>query len=358
MMRFLAAIALLLTMHVASTRADGIDASGLEAFWPVMDSLLADQEPTAEAWDLLWATPGYAALEEREGRREGFSQAFRAAFRASAGELRAELEQQRYWARVLAHLDRVPEKRLELEQHVAGLSAGELLDSAVADAASLLPAGAVPDGARPPIALVVFASDGRGYSNLLVVDVLNLMDKPDPEGFLAHESHHYFRAGIAVGEWPEEAPENLLLHALSKLEVEGIPDQLDKAGLPGLSEAELEALYPQSGLRDYYQRYRAAYAESAETLRWLSDRLEEIGAAPHSIRDLGDAIYEEMPMEGRPLGAFMARTILDSLGEEALAEVAGDSFAFLSRYQEAARVAGTEVFSADALRLVDSLRAR
>jgi hypothetical protein len=355
MTRFLAALALLLALPEAPSSWEGIDATGLEAFWPVMDSLLADEEPSSEAWDLLWATPGYAALEEREGRREGFSQAFRAAFRPSAGQLRADLEQQRYWARVLAHLDRIPAQRSELSRYAAGLSAGELLDLAVTDAASLLPEGAVPTGARPPVAMVVFASDGRGYSNLLVIDVLNLMDKPDPRGFLAHESHHFFRSGIAVGEWPEDVPENLLLHALAKLEVEGIPDQFDKGELPSLSDEEFEARYESVGLGDYYGRYRAAYAEAPQTIEWLSDRLEEIATAPDRLGELGDAVFEEMPMEGRPLGAFMARTISVALGSGALAEVAGDTFAFLQRYQEAAHRVGAPAFSDGALAALDSL---
>src|SRR4051794_4347152 len=60
-----------------------LDFSGVDAFWPVYDALVHDQEPDAARWNALFATPGYAALEARERRRAALERAMRAALMPS-----------------------------------------------------------------------------------------------------------------------------------------------------------------------------------------------------------------------------------------------------------------------------------
>jgi hypothetical protein len=45
------------------------DLSGVRAYWTVAAILRRGDEPSGGDWDALFATPGYAALQAREGRR-------------------------------------------------------------------------------------------------------------------------------------------------------------------------------------------------------------------------------------------------------------------------------------------------
>ena len=68
-----------------------VDLSGVERFLEITAILEQDQEPTAEQWDRLFATPGYAVLLKREFSREFFVQRFSLAFKPSK---KADLEAQ------------------------------------------------------------------------------------------------------------------------------------------------------------------------------------------------------------------------------------------------------------------------
>ncbi len=315
--------------------APEVDFSGVTAFWQVRDLLASGREPDPATWDRLWATPGYAALEAREHRRAGFTNAFRAAYLPGAAALRDSLRGTPYWSNVLEHLETVPAKRAALQRFRHRLEGSGWLADAIGRAARLLPPGAT-DRPPPPIAFVIFAADGRGYPTLIVADLANVADKADFEGFFAHELHHYFAAPLSRWSWPDSAASDLLLEALTKLEAEGIADQLDKADVPTLSDRGLRELTSNPATLDFYRRYRAAYARSDSALALLDRRLAAIDAEPGRMKALGDSLYRELPMEGRPLGAFMARTILDTLGPARLASAVGDPLAFLRLYQEAA----------------------
>lgn len=335
----------------------GVDFSGVAAFWRVHDVLAGGREPDQALWDRLWTTPGYAALEAREHRRAGFTKAFRAAYLPGASALRDSLRRLPYWSHVLDHLEAVPAERAALQQFRRRLAGGPWLSDAVRKAALLLPPGAT-DRPPPPIAFVIFAADGRGYPSLIVADLANVADKADFEGFFAHELHHYFAAPLTRWSWPDSAAADLLLEALTKLEAEGIADQFDKADVPTLSDDGLRRLTSNPATLDFYRRYRAEYARADSALTLLDHRLSAIDAHPSRTKVLGDSLYRELPMEGRPLGAYMARTILDTLGPHRLASAVGDPFAFLRLYQEAAtRRSDRTPLSPAALRALARLQA-
>ncbi|HKJ93955.1 MAG TPA: DUF5700 domain-containing putative Zn-dependent protease, partial [Longimicrobiales bacterium] len=101
-----------------------------------------------------------------------------------------------------------------------------------------------------------------------------------------------------------------------------------------------------------------AYAHADRALALLDERLAAIDAQPSRTKALGDSLYRELPMEGRPMGAYMARTILDALGPDRLAIAVGDPFAFLHLYQQAAvRRSDRAPISAQAIHALARLQA-
>lgn len=73
-----------LPVSAAQDAGTHVDIDGIARFWTIHDLLARGEEPTAETWDALFATSGYALLEAREGRRRALQQAFRHAYRRDA----------------------------------------------------------------------------------------------------------------------------------------------------------------------------------------------------------------------------------------------------------------------------------
>src|SRR5262245_56850946 len=92
-MRLLAlSLFVLLVTAPSGRRAEPLDFSGIEAFWPVYEELVPDREPDSTAWSSLFATPGYAALEARERRRRSIETALRFALMPSRAAARDSVE--------------------------------------------------------------------------------------------------------------------------------------------------------------------------------------------------------------------------------------------------------------------------
>ena len=93
---------------------------------------------------------------------------------------------------------------------------------------------------------------------------------------------------------------------------------------------------PNAGGRGFYERYRRHYAEANQWLERVEDVLEEVAESPALSAEKGENLHGELPIGGRPLGAFMATAIVRELGRHRLAEVVGHPFGFWRLYNEAA----------------------
>jgi hypothetical protein len=134
----------LLGSHARSQRAEPprgtADFSGVSEFWRIADQLRSDREPSDSAWNRLFATPGYAALDARERRRASITLAMRAAFMPSQRGLHDSLLTANGWtARVIRHIASLPAQRPALDSFAATLREHDVLAAAVARAATLLP---------------------------------------------------------------------------------------------------------------------------------------------------------------------------------------------------------------------------
>ncbi len=314
------------------------DFSGLERFWEIYETLRADREPEREQWDRLFATPGYAALEEREHKRKVLSEALRLAYMPSKREqLDAVIKKGGWLAYVLPHLQKVPLLRAELTAFQSRIGSTKLMIRAAKRTQELLPPGLTRRYPPPPVSFIFFAPDGRGYPKIIVADLLNMMLYPEIERFFAHELFHFYRRYLVTSQLDYAEADVPLMEILTNVQEEGIADQLDKSDLPFLSEQKLKQMFPDPERRSFYEDYRRYYAESNEWVRRVEKVLEEIDREPATVAEKGRLLHQQLPIDGRPLGAFMARTILRELDKNQLVNVVGDPLSFWLLYNKAAR---------------------
>lgn len=349
------------TAQTDSARDSGLDFSGVDRFWATCDEMASGRDPSPAAWDELFATPGLAALERREHRREALTRAYRLVCNSvGADSVATAAAAGGFLGFALPHLVRVPRLRAELTALEADLRAAAFVATARERAARLLPPGLAERYPPPPVAFVFFAPDGRGYPGIIVADLLNIMESRDRVGFFAHELHHFYRNRVAVldGEFGEE--DFYLGYVLVNLEEEGTADQLDKADLPGLTDAALRRQVPNPDRRDFFERYRRHYAEANDWLARIDTVLQEIDRHPARRGAQGEALHESLPIGGRPIGAFMAATIRARFGSGRLASVVGNPFAFWRLYRSAAVESGGAAYTLSdaAMRVIEDLEAR
>lgn len=338
-------LALSASQSAGATRGveDRIDTRGIEQFWAVHDSLARGQEPTAEAWDTLFATPGYAVLETHEGRRNALQRAFRHAYRPDAASVDAPTG----WAAMIQpHLARV----VLLRDHWPGfrewLRRGTLLSQAAAQARLLFRGRRGVAFEQPPISFIVFSADARGYERLLL-DPFHLMEINDPADFIAHEFFHAWR--LPLTRWPDmDAEREPLAWLLANLENEGMADLLDKRGIPDMDDAALASIHPDPVLRRFYAQYRTEYQRAGLWLQQIDAALREATIDPARSKAVGGRLLKALSGAGRVVGAFMARCVIEHLGEAELAATIGDPAAFWRAYDRAAAVAGSPRLSAEA----------
>ena len=348
----------------ATAQAPAADFSGVHAFWRLVDILQVQGEPTADAWNELFATPGYAALEARERRSASIKLAMRAAFAPSNRRLRDSLLAANGWtARVIRHVQSLPPRRAVLDAFADRMRRDDVVSRAAARAQTLLPAGTVDRFGTPSVAFLFFLPDGRGYPGLIVADLANVMSKTDPQQFFAHEATHFYWAHLslarrAVGDTATTAGARSLESLLTKIAEEAAGDQFDKSTAVDASDETLARISPDTSFRRYLAEYRDEVRRAPDELRRLDALLARVSSDTSRMQAIVDSASRALPLEGRPVGMYMARAIRAQLGDAALAAIAGDGVGFFRAYQHAAsRVAcGCIPFSPAALRGLDLVR--
>ena len=313
-----------------------LDFSGIDRFWPVYNTLTAGHEPSRAAWDSLFATPGYAALEARERRRAAIEQAMRVALMPGRAATRdSVIRAGGFTARAARHLAGLPAARESLAVFERELRRSDIVETARRAVSAFLPQGLADSVPPPPIALIFFADDGRGYPSLVIADLLRLARTGLDTGFFAHELFHFYRRRFAVSPTPR-ASDAGIVELLAYPAEEGVADQLDKRRYVETTDDGFAELMRRPGASRYAAEYRAAYRRAGEAMARVSAALEHARAQPDSANAIARVARDSLPDAGRALGAFMAHAIDSMLGRQALISAAGDTFRFWHAYDRAA----------------------
>jgi hypothetical protein len=341
------------------------DISGIDQFWRIADVLVTGREPAPEMWDALFQTPGYAALQTRERRRADLTAGIRAALSPANRSLRDSLLKLDGWAaRVIRHVQTLPARRVALEAFAAQFREKNVLAAAIVRAQALLPPGAEARFGTPPVAFIFFLPDGRGYPGLIVADLAKVANDVDPVAFFAHEATHFYWARLSadrerdtsrrpvIGAGPER-----LASLLMKIAEESAGDQFDKLDAVTSDSLQLTQRYSDPGFLSYLLQYRRELAVAEVQLRRLDSAIAQMGAQPDRMMRLADSASNALPLEGRPVGMYMAQAIRRELGDARFAQVAGDPVAYFVAYQSAAarNSCGCIAFSPETMSVVSGL---
>ncbi len=312
-------------------RNPNIDLSAVDAFWPILDCLTRDKEPSAHEWGRLFGNPGYRTLFRNDPNfredllREGFSLAYRP---SRVKECRRACQEER-WKRPLDHYANVRKRRTEIQASLDGLARLDVTGKARRAAAMYLPASAIGRVPDPPVSFLIFKNDAKGFSSRVLMDALAWLEWDDPLLLLAHEFHHYFRARVADPQADlRKGGDREVEHLLELVESEGVADLVNR----------LPLFAPDRVLTSRGIRYVRLVRRSPHFLRILDKELAVAALRPTKRLTLTHTLIDTLPDGGHQVGFYMARTILDRLGKPRVIACVGDPIRFFQTYAEAAEL--------------------
>jgi hypothetical protein len=328
----------------------GLDFSGIDEFWKIVDLLAHDVEPSERDWQSLLTTPGYRlAIRSAGGMiRQDLSIAVRP---SRARELSALAQRNDDRAARLKHLVRALTYRQELVAFRESLSRAAPVAEGMRLAQRYLPPGATSVGEPPLVAFALFRSDAYSQPAGIVMDLLNALDK-GVNPMLGHELHHaYLRrlAPVARTTAAKDA-DTTIAGALTQLRNEGLADLVDKP-YPLTPRGE--------GSAAYTARYNEEYARTPSTLRSVDSALAATAADSSQYAAAGDRLRALLWSSGHASGAYMARAIYETFGVDSLYPAAYNPASFLWTYAAAERARGRPLpWSPSTLRAIAKLDER
>jgi hypothetical protein len=356
--------AVLLAMCVGSVRAQttpatdssfprtGLDLSGVDAFWPIVEMLSRDQQPTDAQWHALTTTPGYrlAQMVVGKGFRDDIEIAFKPSRRAAFDSLTSAPNDR---GTRLRHLARAASLRPQLRQLRDSLGRHSPVAEAVRLAARFLPPGST-DGEPPFVAFAFFREDGYALFPGVIIDLLHLYES-NAILSVAHELHHAYvirayQPPTSPNAEPARPDELALRAALQALRMEGLADLIDKP-FPLTSPNPVRA--------EYVKRYNEEYAKTRTTLRTLDSLLTSVAADSTKVAVVGNRARMLLWSNGHANGAFMARTVYETFGVDSLFPSVTNPASLFRAYASAERAGGRPApFSAAAWTVIEGIERR
>lgn len=335
--------------------ATGIDFSGVDQFWKIVDILSRDVEPTAAQWNALSSTPAYRLALTNLGN--GFLDDIDLTFKPSRrAEFEAVAKADDPHGLQVKHLALAVTRRAELIAYRDSLARSTPIADAIAIAAKLLPAGATKNGAPPLVAFAIFRDDGYSLPRGIVVDLLyarvSAIGGTPLTLNLAHEFHHSYVNRMEKPVPPENATDADagLRQALHDLRNEGLADLIDKP-YPFSS--------PNPGVAAYVARYNAEYARTPAVVQQFDSLL----VAVHDDASIMPAVSRRARglfwSNGHPNGAYIAREIQQTFGVDSLIPAARSPAVFLRIFASAEAKHGRPApLSPKAVQVLDALDAK
>jgi hypothetical protein len=327
----------------------GLDFSGMDAFWPVVDVLARDVEPSAAQWHTLFSTIGYRlSIRMVNTTQRDMEIALRPSNRALFDSL-AKLPDTDDDANRIRHIARAVTHRAELLQYRDSVTSALPIAQAIARAAQFLPPHAT-DGKRPPlVAFAIFRDDAYSLGQQIVVDLDHVYVEGGLTDLLAHEFHHSYLSTLNRLQFSTLAdPSGPLLRALNNARNEGIADLIDKPHPLAFDKSP--------GMAAYAKRYNAAYARTPQVIQSIDSALAVAAGDSTKLREVGARVAQLLPSNGHYNGSYVAREIYETFGVDSLYPGVSNPFAFWRTYGEAERRHGRPwPFSAKAQQLLDAL---
>jgi hypothetical protein len=329
-----------------------LDFSGIDQLTRIITILEEDRIPDQNEWDLLFNTPGYAALTKSEFTTEYFINAFKLTFMPSMQDsISIELQKiggmkKEYLAHILklkTEMEAINDQRKYLESSNIFLKATELTKL-------YLPDNLLKEKVLVPVSFVIFGNDARGYTPI-VIDLLYSIDEEESlRRLVAHEAHHYFRNKNNLISYPgKNDPDFNIIWVCNQLQSEGIADIIDK-----------EVLFFNNGLKEdtkWAVKYRDYFNSSDSVINDLDQLFMKYYNDKSLQLELSGKIRNAVPMSGHPTGYFMAKIILEEIGIEKLIENINNPFYFIKSYNKAVDQSGKDIskFSTKSILLINEL---
>ncbi len=349
-MKTIFSISVLMILTFSFGYPQGMDFSGMNVFWEIMESLEKDIMPPEEKWDDLFNTPGYITGNEHEFSHDYFKKYYTLAYMPSKQkELETELQRSSFYTPYLRHIADIKKHKEDIIKKQKELeSSDEVFMEALERVKRYLPEGIIEKYPKPTVAFMIFGPDGRGYETLLVDLVYFLENEERAVSFMAHEMHHYYQNKESVMREGEAE----LLWVIKQIYAEGLADQIDKK-----VEFFGDGVTAQS---DRAKRFRELVDDSPNVIRKMDSLIKDIVLNPELYKTNALKISGLVPQSGHPTGYYMAFALCDHAGPENLVEDFGNPFSFFRRYNDMARRSNGKYppFSDESIQLIGDLEKR
>jgi putative zinc-dependent peptidase DUF5700 len=301
----------------------GVDWSAVDQFWMAVDTLSRNIEPSTAQWRALLTSPGYRiAIISHPTIGHLIEIAFKPSRRAQRDSVLARGSED---SATIAHLLTVAATRAELKRFRLALEplVADTIAYAIRNAGRFLPSGTT-DHAPPLVTFTIFAADGYSQEPGIVLD-LDHVRETNLGDFLSHEFHHSYGSALDRTTYAVNSGDGRLYQAIKQLKNEGIADMIDKP----------HPLVTPPSMKRYGDMYNAAYDKTPATLRVLDSLLVAAGNDSAKLADAGTRAQRLLISGSHPNGAYMARTILETLGRDSLIATMPSAFAFIRMYEAA-----------------------
>ena len=335
---------------LAATAMDsGIDLSALEDFRRIVALLEKDKTPQSMLWDKFFRNPGYRALfvNETSYSREKILDLITLVFKPSReADLNRALEEGGSYS--LNHFIRHKKEMKAVLKAIEQVKDGQIFKKTFDRVKTLWPQQLKQDIFHPSLSFVYFANDLRYGYPVMVVDPMWLVNSPKSFSYYL-KLYLLWTSANRVRPFNEEnlsQRQYVFLDGLDRIQRFGLCDLL------AFEDGSLEKM-------KVFARYETNLSEVAHFIEEMDEVLAHASGSPDIWKQFPVTVNKFITRPGCPLGYVMARTILDILGREALAESTGDPIAFTRLYQKSAlKKGGLPVFSSESMKYISLLESK
>ncbi|MCP5062023.1 MAG: hypothetical protein GY936_06110 [Ignavibacteriae bacterium] len=319
--------------------------SGINKFWSIVNKLERNQEPTIYEWNNLFRTPGYKVLTNGEFTKDFFKKNFRLVFMPSQKKNLETNLKNKTNLHHLQHYIKVRDNKSKIKVQLSKLKREAYNRKAVKRTLEYLPQNRV--NQYPPVSFVIFESNGRG-SSPIVVDLAASLEW-DFMSFLSHEFHHWYRNRQLKFSYRDVRRDDLdIIKTFDLVEAEAIADMVDKKDW---------FTKPSNSISRYARQFIHDVSRAPGIIQKMDKILLEIYNNPNRKKTLGRKLFSLLPQRGHTTGYFMASLILEHSSKGKLVACVGNPFKFFNLYNKAAKINGMyPTFSEETLKLLVLLR--